>query len=729
MPTIQLTDKLGLDLKVTPDPAAAISKYLKAPTFDFAPVVQLADIGHLGLDQAPLKQFSTGLVFPHSSDWGSGQTEFSIAAGVNGEITVHQAGSTVLAEHYRAPIEAQPGEAYLGFGLKATLSPAISSQLNNLSFGIQPGTEIAFRNWQRFATQPTAPTLVEAIATAVRNFSIPGDIEDLIGMQVGAVATVEGKGDLQFSAEADLSQSTSLFAGPAALKDIAPVKVKAGGSLSTAASFRVTGEYQVRVRKIDGNTVELGYFKKAEADFEISASASYGVSVTLGKTDIIPTLLRLVSSDPAADEKALAAAGLSDDRVADIQNAVKAGVDRALAAAVNYEFNALDAAQAAFLYEIRLDQLTAEGREAVHCGLDGDLARLAKLAGGGITTVRSILDNIQNRTHTFKVNLIGVFNYASISELLRDGEVLFDPAQGGLVITDRATANRIRAAMVNFAADPDKLRGVLSEHFLITAAYRAIQVGDGPELSSTHTYFEYHRKTNRQTMKDNLDALQAVGMIRASEKLALLGPVDEFGNCSLALNAEYDNEICTRLFLDADENPRPMAEFEKVGRQALASLIDSSDADGYRLRPLTDDHLWTAMRGAGSAPAIRGVLPPDLSGDEVKWNVVVSDYVLIVWWADTMSSTAKALNKVRAYQAQHPALDPQNNEFIKLRKQLADHLADVARKTKEQFSDPWGLVAMDLAGGRRADLTARLCSPKLSLAQRRPKAVPAGAVG
>ncbi len=326
------------------------------------------------------------------------------------------------------------------------------------------------------------------------------------------------------------------------------------------------------------------------------------------------------------------------------------------------------------------------------------------------------------------MNLLGIYNFISISEMLREGEILFEPESGGLVLTDKATANRIRAAMVNFGADADKLRAVLAERFLITAAYRASQPGEGPDLTSNHSYFEYHAKTNRQTMKDNLDAVQSVGFIDGDRKQALLGVLDDFGRSWFVMEAAYDSSLCGHLFLDENNTPRAMEEYERIGRKSLVSLIDAGDADDYRLEPLRDDTLWRAMRSAGPA-ALKSVLPASLRDNDVKPAVITSDYITIVWWADTMHSTGEVLAEVLKYRKDHPNLDPENNQFKKLRNRLADHLADVARKTKEHFSDPWGLVAMDMASSRRAELSVRLTSAEVSLTEQRQKAIPAGGGG
>lgn len=726
MPTIRVSDNLGLDLKITPDPGSAIAKYLRNASLELAPAAALTGALNVTLDQAPFQQFSAGLAFKDAVEVGAGDSELTIAAGATCSLGIYQKGSKIAAEHYRAPVTVPDGQAYIGLGVRATVSPAISNEINNLSFGFKPGAEIALYNFKPFATRPSAPKLADALAESIKQFSIPGDVEDLHTMPVGTVASVDGSGTLTFSVDAELAQSTSLYASPNLPLGLAPVKVKAGGSLSAGVSYGLHGEYEIRVRKIDDGRVEIGYYNKLGASFDISASASYGVSVTQGKTEVIPALLRLLSPDPKADEEALAAAGLKPDKIDAIGEAIEAGVDRALAAAVTYEFNSLRSDDAAFLYEVRLNELTAEGRKALHRALDGDLSLLTRLEseldGQGIRTVRTITTNLRSRKHTFKINLLGIYNAISISELVRTGEVLYDAERGGLVITDSATAKRIRASMVNFAADGEKLRHVLAEDFLITAAYRASRPGEGPELSSSHTFFEYSADASRRRVMSHVRAMDAVGL-RAN---ATVPPAESFGRCMFVLDADYSDEICTRLFLHQDGTPRDREEYESIGRKALASLIDANDIGAYRLEPLTNGSLWSALRGAGSAPAIRAVLPPSLKDDDIKPQVIASDYILIAWWAETMHSTGEVLARLREYQRTHPDLDPENNDFKKLRKRLADHLADVARKTKEHFSDPWGLVAMDMASGRQAELTARLTSAQLTLAQQRVKAIPAG---
>jgi hypothetical protein len=64
-------------------------------------------------------------------------------------------------------------------------------------------------------------------------------------------------------------------------------------------------------------------------------------------------------------------------------------------------------------------------------------------------------------------------------------------------------------------------------------------------------------------------------------------------------------------------------------------------------------------------------------------------------------------------------------EFQSLRQDLAAHLKTVASTTSEQFGEPWGLIAMDEASGRRAGASILITGPKFVSAKQR--ALPATA--
>ena len=57
---------------------------------------------------------------------------------------------------------------------------------------------------------------------------------------------------------------------------------------------------------------------------------------------------------------------------------------------------------------------------------------------------------------------------------------------------------------------------------------------------------------------------------------------------------------------------------------------------------------------------------------------------------------------------------------------LASHLAKVAKNTREEFGQPWGLVAMNEASGRRAPASILILGPRFVRAQDSAKGLTAG---
>ena len=175
---------------------------------------------------------------------------------------------------------------------------------------------------------------------------------------------------------------------------------------------------------------------------------------------------------PSADQ--LEKAGLTGEKQEAIVGALKASIQRNLALSIQEELHALSSQEAAFLYEIKLNDLGTDGRSAIQDALRLNLSTLSESAQSlphGIREIQNLLTTTRTKRLTLKLNILGIYNFASINDLTLKGTVLTDPASGEIVITDAATATHI-SGTINFLADSDKLRKVLAQSFLITAAYR-----------------------------------------------------------------------------------------------------------------------------------------------------------------------------------------------------------------------------------------------------------------
>jgi hypothetical protein len=324
--------------------------------------------------------------------------------------------------------------------------------------------------------------------------------------------------------------------------------------------------------------------------------------------------------------------------------------------------------------------------------------------------VRSIATDLQKTGTTWKVNLLGIYNYTSVSELVRQGSVLLEPATGDLVITDKATAQQVAAATINFGADTDKLRHLLADSFFITAVYRGSKsLVSAPEIECSHSYFELHASPNADAMRTDLTTATALGLLDAGAADTLVAGIDDFGQTMVYAETAYSADLTPTLFLNGAE-PKPQEEFESAGRQAIRLLVRPDAADAFRLRGVENDQLWEQMCDAGQ-PNLAPLFP-GLTQSQVL--AIASDYSVIVWWAEAMSACAKSMaTMLRLLPA---GADPESAEFLTLRADLAKTLAEVTSNTKEEFGQPWGLVAMDRVSGGRAAARLQIAGSRLAFA-------------
>lgn len=735
MPTIKLTDQFGFvgDVQFAED--ASIIKYIRDLRQMKISDLNLAALQQVPLDKVPVKSASGGLSFGQPLGIGIDQVEMTVKAEGSGQIRLAGPKDKQLfdPELFGDPIPIAPDQFYLSIGITASLGAKLTHKLSDLNFGFEAGGQIALAVYKPFTKSgPNGGSFtpfVQALTETAKDFVILGDLEDLAGMSVGLVATVEGKGSLKFSGEAVLLSVVNPLAAVDLPGPMGDVKVVSGNSIKVGASFELFGAYQIRAQKLDKKRVRLGFYKKRGSEFALKVAAKGGVSAGVGEFDFLGELLKAVSKDPAVDKKQLEAGGLSADQVAAVEAVVKAGIQRNLELALNFELSATDQAEAAFDYEIDLTKLKPEGREALHLALDGDLSALVQTEAAmpaGITLKRSIFTETKKKKHTFKLNLLGIYNMISVSTLILKGKVMYVPETGELVITDSATASRIAASTSNFTADQAKLRKVMAESFLITAAYRCSQlVAQSPTLAILHSYFELHSKTNRETMKNNLDVVETLGLITKQEKDKLLTGSNDFGNTTFYAETQYNDDLVTRLFLKADGTPRSEEEYEQAGRDALKSLVQAGEPDDYRRLPATDDALWKELRQLGNPQTFKSVekIKALKSAKKLPIEIIVggigADYLVISWWATEMRRMGEKLSEVRNFFKNKPQVDPENNDFKALRRGLAEHLKGVASRTKSEFGDPWGLIAMDLATGQSAKAKAQLTGPRIAFVRER----------
>ena len=723
MPDIQLTDELGLDIEIKPSPTSALVKYFK----DLPKLViagkPLKPIAGLTLADPAITTFQTGLNVAEPVPVGLPNVQLALNAGVTGALGIFvpapspggKPDTLFGADEFGEDVPVAQNERYVSTEFTLTVGPSVAAVVSDTTFGFAASSSVSIANYRKFSIAPKPPTILDAVEESLSNFQLPGSLDDLNAMDQDSVIALSGSGNLQFSATANLLTAVNPLAA-VDLPSLIPLQLNEGPSITVGASFALTGRYQIRVHKTGPNTLRLGYFREHGSQFDITADASAGVSLDLGTTDLFAKIVTAISPNATADLAELKAAKIDDQTASAIHQTVKASIQRSLEVALSFELGGGSSSSAAFLYEIDLVALDQSGRAAVQHALHGNLTDLVAKEGAlpaGITAKKSIFTNLRQRRHSLKINLLGIYNFISVSQLTLKGVVMYDDDSGQLVLTDSASASKMQAGVINVGgkpnhADPAQLRSVLASSFLITATYRAAGCVIGPPaLKSSQIFSELHASTNRQTMQDELDTAVGLGLMTAAEKNELIAAASDFGRTIVYAHADYDDALTAALFLNSGA-PRSIGEYETIGRTAMQIVIHDDTVDPSRLQPLQNDDLWRRMKQSGPT-AFRQIFP---SLDSSKLGAITADYLTIVWWAKTMAATAEKLARIRQFATDATASK-------QLRADLANHLRSVAADTRDEFGRPWGLIAMDIASGNKSAASVVFTGPVISWAKQR----------
>ena len=716
MPTIGIVDGFGLDLEAVMNPNSAFAKYFPNPPSLSVVGQDLASLRNVPLTAFPLKSAQVGLAFKEPATVSSTSPQLAGSAAVDGSLCVFAAGKLFDPDPFANPIEIPAGRAYLGLGLQVSVSPGVNIPVGEFVAGFTAGTTVTLTHYKSFQTTSTAPTFAAALEASLQDFAIPLSVDDMGSLGVGDVATMAGNCTLKLCGTINLLASVNPLA-TLSTPALPGVAVKAGAVIDITATLAIHGDFEVRVHKVADTTVRLGFYRKRGTDFTVQVTPSIGVTAGTTNTDFISAILGAVSPSPFPTADELEQAGLTKEKQQVVVSALKNAVQRQIELAVQAEIQLLATDESAFLYEINLQGLEPGGKAALEKALRLDLTTLLGPPGtppSGITEIQSILTSTRKTGHTFSINVLGIYNYASVNDLLLKGTVLTDASSGAVVITDEANATRVSGA-INFLADSDKLRKVLAQSLLITAAYRCSGlIAHGPALKASYWHFASHAKTDRQTMGAYLDSLLALGLITKADEDARLSNLNDFGSSTCYISTDYDDSLSQSLYLRADGQPRGIDEFERIGRQALQEVLHANADDGYRLSALVSDAAWQDVKTTGGTLNNLAKVFPDLD-PETQIPNVAGDYRLIEWWADTMSKLAVTLSASRRFFAQDPPPATNSPAFKKAQDDLWHRMAEVAANTHDRFGDPWGLIAMDLASGQRSQASARIVSPQVTL--------------
>jgi hypothetical protein len=704
MAVFKLKDGFGFDETITPG-KGALSKYFRnLPDWVVAPI-DLAQIASQDLTDPAVTRIQADLIFSQQISIGKPAVQLKVGAG--GKLSIFVPGKDgdplFHPDLFGDNIKVAATQRYVSLALTAELNGSASASPGDLKFGFNGKSNVTFAYYNPFET---GTKVREGLKQTIEAFCIAGDLDDIINMPPGSIATAEASGDLKFSGSVNLLSVTN----PLATADVplaGAIKVTGGLSIPVEADYEFSGNYQVRVQRLASDGFRLGFYRKRASEFDFSASASAALTIKLGDSDLFKKLMQAISSDPNGDLKDLEAAGLPASQSKAIQSAIKNAVNRSLEIGARLELSHLDESDAMFLYEVDLGKVQRDGRELLHSALEGDLSGLLAAdqnIPAGIQVMKSLVSTAKTFRHNLKINLLGIYNVLRLSKLLIHGTTTWDASTGELVFTDQIAADKITIITSNFQVkNTDKLREILAGHFLITAAYRAgNNVVSGPDITGLQSFFSLEQNPGAIRIRNYFLIPVALGL----ETLHLTQTgfpesIDEFGKTTVYAEAGYDNAAFRSLFFAGSGLQDPLL-YIAAGRQAIQNLVTKGDTDDSRLLLATNDGFFHQLQKIGNVQSPQFAQACINAGvPEHMVHFVGTDYLDVVWFAETMQNAGEKLQAVDRYLAKNPAADPGNHEFLQLKKQLAEALARAVEQATTDFGGPWGFEAMALLGKSR----------------------------
>jgi hypothetical protein len=606
-------------------------------------------------------------------------------------------------------------------GFEGSLDFGVSGSDGGLTFGFDKSATVTLEYLKAFPLVLGEPTLGSALGQTLSGYVIPADLSDFNKLGVNDIAAVSGEGSLKVSGGVQVTASPNPLASVDLPLGVGAIAVQPGAVAGLSASFTISGSYQVRVRRMDADTIELSFCKGRGTEWAADLSASAGVTAKLGSTDLIAAFLKAISKDPGSDKKLLA--DLQPEERATLTQAIKSGLGHSLQASIDLALSASTDDEAAFQYRIQPAQLGPEARAAVQRALTGDLSLLTAMEDDmeegaflapGLKMLNSVLSKTRKHEAVLKINLLGILNYLTVSELIRNSEILTDDVTGDVTIKQTVTGNSITALVDPLARD-EALRKAMFDSVLMTTSYRAGKAVALPDLSCEQMHFALNRNSSRQTIGDYLSGFVALNLVTGPDKSAIVSQFKGGGLSTCVLRTSFVDADCNSMFFDGAGNLRAKPYYLEIGRTAMRALLDPDHQANDALRySIVDDALWPQALAIGASSELGPLV--GLSADDPRVMYLIGDVKVITDWADAMVKVGVLVQDVRAFVGDaNPAGLFQNAEFKTKTNALQKKLAAMVSASKARFNEPWGMVCLFWAGGSPHTAYGKAVAQKLTV--------------
>ncbi len=701
MADLQITDDLGKPLSsVNIDlshPSSLVS-YLKSELLHLAVFPDFARCRDEPLSQVAAKPVTLQAKFGHQFQLGGSNPEIDIAPSAQAGIHVNASpGSNLFADDsFRVPATVPPQTAYVGLEFAGGLNVGVNGSEQSLCFGFAQNTAVTLSCYKAFPLGAGEPALLKALSDTLAAFVIPADTGDLKKLGLHDIACAAGTGTFEISTGVSVTAAPNPLASVDLPLGAGNLSVKMGATAGFTAGVTISGSWQVRVERAQPQLIQLSFAQQRGTTLTADWSASAGVTAKLGNTELAAAILGAISTDPLKDQTIFA--DLTGDECQTLTSAIKGSLNHSLQASIDACLSSLTEQDAAFQYEIQLDQLTPETSNAVRRALRGDLTLLTALEPNatsdgiiapGIRVLNSVLTEVHKRGLTLNLNLLGIVNFTSLAEFVRNSETVVDSASGSVTIRNTLSGTRL-STIANPLDRDEALRKAIFDAVLVTTTYRAAQAIAPPAISCEHVHFAFHRKTNQATLRDYLTWLMALELMDAGDRDGILRTFAGSDSSTCVLRTAFNDHDCAALFL-RDGQPRELKEYQDIGRRALRALLNPADTvDALRCR-LVDDGLWQQAVAVGSNPSLGPLV--GLATNDPRVSILIADILVIKEWAGAMSEVSKLVARHRVLADSGAAAVQQSRDGLQKK------LLEVVQASTMRFDKPFGMVALFQAAG------------------------------
>lgn len=692
MADIQLSDNTGItgDLQIRDDSPLAKAK-----------LTQLAATGAslLGdldkpLDEADFKSIDFGVELTSPAIPAGRAAAVPVTGGVKASLViVKSADSPLFPDDGFSPVIPIPKDnCWLGFELDVTIAAKASGSIDGFGLGIKGECTSALTTYCLVTSNSGVfPSLRTGLQQGIDNYSLSCTAEAIRMQPSGTVNVADLSGTISFTGSYALPINVNALAA-ATLPLQYKIALQPAVTLGVAGTVCITGDFAVRCYKETAQKLTLGVYKKKGTTVTAALTAGAGLEAQHGSSDLLPGFFNAVLSGP--DLKAI---GIPPDNAAQLEKALAACIDRSLSVSMNVECSASKTDEAAVIYSIDLAAGdAAKTDDALSAALKGDWTKLAGLPNAH--ELRNIVKTTKESRHAIEINLLGIYNAATVNDFVKSCSILHDD-NGQIVVTDRETANHMAVVETPYAADADKLRQALAEAFLCTITYTAgapASSGLTMDLSVSQTYFRYAATMYATEMRSEVLLGYALSLIPTGSWDTALSSETEFHHTKVSAQARYARDAVLRLFFsDLDKRvARTRTELEATGRRVMAALILSDGGvNSSRLDALKNDALWATMDQLGDVGSF-GQIEILKRYDVPTQRAIATDWIDIRWWANSMLKVAPRLSDVLTAAATSSGDPTKNRTWQKKRQALADAIAGVAKNTRAAFAGGWGLAVM-----------------------------------